>query len=223
MSTGPQPASELALRIGLTGGIASGKSTAAAHFAALGVPVIDADVVSRELTQPGTPLLYTIVERFGSIAVQRLGTGLLRPDSSLDRAALRRLIFDDAHLRHELEALLHPWIRERMEALAREGGGPYQIHVVPLLVETGAQRRYDRVLVVDSPESLQLARLQARDGIDLPAAQAMLAAQLPRAARLAAADDVIANDGDLKSLASQVSVLDRSYRDLTANQRAHPA
>ena len=223
MSGGLQSADAPALRVALTGGIASGKSTVAQRFAALGIPVIDADRVSHELTEPASPLLQDIAGRFAPVAQQRLGKALLRGDGSLDRMALRQLIFDDTGLRHELEALLHPKIRERMEALARQSGGVYQIHVVPLLVETGGRRRYDRVLVVDCPEALQLARLQERDGIDVAAAQAMLAAQVPRAARLTAADDIIMNDGGMQALASQVAVLDRTYRELASKRRTRLA
>ena len=155
----PRPAVHAqAAAIALTGGIASGKSTVSRLFDALGVPVIDADQVARDVVAPGTTLLAQVFERFGA--------QLRRPDGSLDRTGLRRLVFADPARRRQLEALLHPAIRVRTENLAAQAGGPYQIHVIPLLVETHAGAQFDRVLLVDCPEALQLARLQARDGCD---------------------------------------------------------
>jgi dephospho-CoA kinase len=145
-------------RIGLTGGIASGKSTVSRLFGALGVPVIDADEVARDVVAPGSMLLQQVFEKFGP--------QLRRADGSLDRTGLRRMVFADASRRRQLETLLHPAISVRTEKLAAQAGGPYQIHVIPLLVETHAGARFDRVLVVDCPPALQLARLQARDGCD---------------------------------------------------------
>jgi len=202
------------LRIGLTGGIASGKSTVARLFAALGVPIIDADEIAREVIAPGTKLLPALFEQFG--------WQLQRADGSLDRAALRRLVFADAERRRQLEALLHPAIRDRTEALAAQLPGPYQIHVNPLLVETGARGRYGRVLVVDCPPALQLARLRARDTCGEPEAQAMLAAQVTRSARLAAADDVILNDAGPAALEPQVTALHKKYLSLSATL-SHPS
>ena len=206
-------------RVGLTGGIASGKSTAAHAFAELGAAVIDADEVSRQLTAAGAPLVEEIVQRFGAISMQRLGLPLLRTDGTLDRSALRRLVFQDSELRVELEALLHPQIRAARDRLSQEADGPYQIHVVPLLVETGGARRYDRVLVVDCPEALQLERLRARDGMDGEQAQRMLAAQASREARLAIAHDVIRNEGPIEALAPQIAALDQKYRALAPATR----
>lgn len=194
------------LRVGLTGGVASGKSTVAQLFAELGVPIIDTDEIARELTAPGAPLLAQVIAHFGE--------PLRRPDGTLDRQALRRIVFADADARRELESLLHPAIRARAEQLAERAGGPYQLHLVPLLVESGLRSRYDRVLVVDCPEPLQLARLQARDAASAEQARAMLAAQAPRAARLVAADDVIVNDGTIEALRPQIAALDRRYRTL---------
>ncbi len=213
--SGVPPAPARPLRIGLTGGAGSGKSTVAQLFGALGVPVIDADQVARDVVAPGTALLAQVLERFGE--------QLRRPDGSLDRAALRRLVFEHPARRRELEALLHPAIRERTEQLAARAAGPYQIHVIPLLVETGARARFERVLVVDCPPELQLARLQARDGCDAQQARAMLASQASRSARLAAADDVILNDADAGALAPRVAALHRKYLSLAhAAQRAAP-
>jgi dephospho-CoA kinase len=219
MSSHPQAAQATPLRIGLTGGIASGKSAVAHQFSRLGAAVIDADQVARELTQPGTPLLHEIAHRFGSLTRERVGVPLLHADGTLDRAALRKLVFQDAELRRQLEALLHPSIRVTMERLGKTLDGPYQIYVVPLLVETGSARRYDRILVVDCPEALQLARLQARDGVDAEQARAMLAAQASRESRLAMAHDIIRNDGPLEALAPQIAALDQKYRALARERR----
>jgi dephospho-CoA kinase len=190
-------------RVGLTGGIASGKTTVSDLFAAMGVAVLDMDVIAREVVAPGTALLAQLFDRFGP--------RVRRPDGDLDRSALRRLVFEDASLRRELEALLHPAIAARTEQLAAQASGPYQIHVVPLLVETHAAGGYDRVLVVDCPESLQWARLRARDGMTEAEARAMIEAQVSRAARLAAADDLIVNDREPAALEPQVAALHRQY------------
>jgi len=206
-ATAPQSNSPT-LRIGLTGGIASGKSTVSELFGALGVPIIDADQVARELVAPGEPLLATVFERFG--------TQLRRADGSLDRAALREQVFEDAAKRRQLEALLHPAIRARSQQLATLSGGPYQIHVVPLLVETQTASDYDRVLVVDCPEELQLSRLQARYGCEAQQARAMLAAQSSRATRVAAADDIILNDAEPEALGPKVIGLHQRYLALAA-------
>lgn len=202
---------ERPLRIGLTGGIASGKSAVADLFAALGVPVIDSDVIARQVVEPGEPALEAVVDAFGP--------GVLAPDGRLDRPALRALVFADPDARRRLEGLLHPAIRARMAAEAATAGGPYQVQVIPLLVEGGRADAVDRVLVVDCPEALQLERLAARDGESPERARAILAAQASRAVRLAAADDVILNDGSLEALRSKVAELDRRYRDLAAGNR----
>lgn len=196
--------------MGLTGGIASGKSTAANLFAALGVPVIDADLISREVTAPGTPLLARIAERFG--------TRYLRADGSLDRRALRELVFSDTKLLTDLESLTHPAIFQAIEERARSVGGPYQILALPLLVEKNHGSLVDRVLVIDCDEALQIRRLQARDGSTVEQARAILAAQAPRATRLEAADDVITNDGDLHSLRDQVERCHLHYLRLAATK-----
>jgi dephospho-CoA kinase len=201
-------AKQPALRIGLTGGIASGKSTVAQLFAAHGVPILDADRIAREVVAPGSALRAQLFERFGEQIRDSRG--------DLDRAALRRLVFADESLRRELEALMHPAIQERTEQLAASTHGAYQIHVVPLLVESNLSGRYDRILVVDSPEALQLARLRARDGSSAAQARAILAAQASRAARLAIADDVIVNDAAAQALRAQVASLHDRYLQLAA-------
>jgi dephospho-CoA kinase len=202
------PAGGRPLRVGLTGGVASGKTTVSMLFGALGVPVIDADQVARDVVAPGTRLLAQVFENFG--------TQLRRPDGGLDRSALRRLVFTDLRARRQLEDLLHPAIRVRTELLAAKAGGEYQIHVIPLLVETHAGSQYDRVLLVDCPESLQLARLLARDGCDEQQALAMLSSQASREARLAAADDVIVNDRAALDLRPKVAALHQQYLALAA-------
>jgi dephospho-CoA kinase len=201
-----------AFRVGLTGGIASGKSTAAGFFGALGVPILDSDQVAREVVEPGQPPLERLVERFGR--------SILTPDGHLDRPALRDIVFSDPKARADLEALTHPAIGAAMEARSTEAGGPYQILVIPLLVEKNLRSHVDRVLVVDCDEQLQLRRLRARDGSTAEQARAILDAQAPRAARLKAADDVITNDADVGSVQKQVATLHSRYLELAAQARA---
>lgn len=203
MNPPPDPAG---FRIGLTGGIASGKSLVAAEFAALGVPVIDTDVVARQVVEPGEPALARIVERFGA--------QMLTEDGQLDRRQLRNHVFADAAERAALEGILHPVIRERSLAAAREADGAYQLLVVPLLIETEFRRLVNRVLVVDCPESTQLERLVARDGEDPEQATRMIDAQVPREKRLAAADDVIDNGGSRSATRRQVARLHALYLEL---------
>ncbi len=190
-------------RVGLTGGIASGKSTVARLFEALGVPVIDTDLLAREVVAPGEPLLAQISARFGA--------GVLGADGSLDRAALRQIVFADPAARADLEQLTHPAIRARLEARSAVLGGPYQLLVIPLLVETAGRTPVDRVLVVDCSEALQIRRLQARDGTTLEQARQILAAQATREARLAMANDVIVNEGDLGEVRDRVASLHATY------------
>jgi dephospho-CoA kinase len=195
-------------RVGLTGGIASGKSTVAKLFAALGVPIIDADELAREVVQAGSVVLGQIRERFGD--------RVLAEDGSLNRRALREIVFADAGARADLEALTHPAIRAALEQRSASADGVYQILAIPLLIETGDTSRVDRILVVDCDESAQVRRLQARDGSTLEQAQAVLAAQASREARLRAADDVIVNDAGLQALRSQVERLHATYLRLGA-------
>ncbi len=190
-------------RIGLTGGIASGKSTVANLFAELGVPIVDTDLLSREVVAPGSPLLREITDHFG----EQIRSG----DGSLNRQELRKRIFSDPKERQWLETQLHPAIRQLTDARSEAATGPYVIVAIPLLVETGGAARFDRVLVVDCDPDLQLARLMARDGTGREEALRMLAAQAPRSERLAVADDVIHNDGALASLRDQVAKLHLEY------------
>lgn len=190
-------------RVGLTGGIASGKTTVADLFAALGVPVVDTDVLAREVLAAGTPLLAEVAAHFGPDVVAADGT--------LDRRALRARVFADPAERRWLEERTHPAIRALTDAKSAASPGPYVLVVIPLLVETGGADRFDRVLVVDVDPAVQIARLQARDGGSREEAERILAAQATRAARLAAAHDIIRNDGDLGALRDQVATLHRAY------------
>jgi len=196
------------LRIGLTGGIASGKSTVAGLFADRGVTVLDTDRIAREVVEPGQPALAALV--------QALGSDILARDGRLDRARLRRRIFADAATRRTVEDILHPAILQELGRQSLAAPGPYQILVIPLLVEGDRAGLVDRVLVVDCPEELQIERLMSRDGETREGALAMLAAQVSRQVRLAAADDVIVNDGPAADLAARVASLDRKYRELAA-------
>jgi len=200
---------ESVLRIGLTGGIASGKSTVAELFAAQGAAVIDTDVVAREVVGPGTPGLAMITAAFGP--------QILGPDGALDRAALRQTVFADSRLRAQLEAILHPLIRAAtLEESATLADAEYQIIVVPLLVETGFRELVDRVLVVDCPTEMQRARLMARDAESEAMANEMIHAQISREERLAVADDVISNDSGPEALEPAVRALHEKYQALAA-------
>ncbi|HTO42751.1 MAG TPA: dephospho-CoA kinase [Burkholderiales bacterium] len=201
-----------AYRVGLTGGIASGKSTAAKFFGALGVPILDSDQIARDVVEPGQPPLERLVERFGR--------GILTPDGHLDRPALRDIVFSDPMARADLEALTHPAIGAAMEAQSAAAGGPYQILVIPLLVEKNLASHVDRVLVVDCDEDLQISRLRDRDGSTPEQVAAILKAQAPRAMRLKAADDIIRNDADLNAVRDQVAALHARYLELAAHARA---
>jgi dephospho-CoA kinase len=192
-----------ALLIALTGGIASGKSAVAEEFAKLGVPVLDTDEIAREVVAPGSPTLGQLVAEFGP--------EILDANSRLDRAHMRERVFADPEQRRKLEAITHPAIRAELARRSAEAGGDYQIHVIPLLVETGRADAYDRVLVVDCPEEAQLQRLQARDGSSREQAEEILAAQVSREERLEVAHDVIENTGTLEDLQRFVQTLHRNY------------
>ena len=199
--------------VGLTGGVASGKSEVERRFVARGVAVADADVAAREAVALGSQGLAEVVAEFGS--------GVLQADGSLDRARMRQIVFADDDARRRLEAIVHPQVRIRLRAACATAPGPYAIAAIPLLAEGGRDHYpwIDRVLVVDVPRQVQLARLQQRDGIDLSLAERMLAAQVDREARLALADDVIYNDGPLEALEAHVAALDAHYRRLGSTAR----
>jgi dephospho-CoA kinase len=193
----------MTLLIALTGGIASGKSAVAELFAQLGVPVLDTDRISRDVVAPGMPTLARLVAEFGPEVLDSQGR--------YDRARMRERVFNDPEQRRKLEAIMHPAIREELARRSAEAGGDYQIHVIPLLVETGRPEAYDRVLVVDCPESAQIERLVARDGTSREQAEKILAAQASRADRLNAAHDVIENTGTLADLRRFVQTLHQNY------------
>ena len=194
------------LKIGLTGGIGSGKSTVAGYFADLGVPVIDADQLARELVAPGSPALAEIIAAFG-------GEMLLK-DGNLDRKRLRQVIFADPRQRQRLESILHPLIYAEMRRRVETLQAPYCLLVIPLLLERGGTEFVDRILVVDVPESLQRERVHSRDGMSDGEIEAIRRTQVERAARLGAADDIISNDADLPHLRQQVTALHHRYLTL---------
>lgn len=202
------------LIIGLTGGIGSGKSTVSKLFAALGVPVIDADVVAREVVAPGEPALTEIAQAFGA--------AILQPDGTLDRGKLREIVFADPEQRRRLEAILHPRIRARMREQAMGVHTPYCIMAIPLLLETAQNTLVHRVLVIDLPEALQLQRTCARDHITPAQAQAIMATQVSRAERLRRADDILRNDADRAHLEDQVRRLHEKYLRLAAASTSPP-
>jgi len=196
-------AHEPSLLIALTGGIASGKTAVAELFAQLGVPVLDTDQIARDVVAPGMPALRQLVAEFGP--------EILDAQGRLDRARMRERVFGDPAQRRKLEAITHPAIRAELAQRSAAAGGDYQIHVIPLLVESGRTEAYDRVLVVDCPEQMQMARLMARDSSSREQAAEILAAQASREERLNAAHDVIENTGTLADLQRSVQILHRNY------------
>lgn len=197
-------------RIGLTGGIASGKSTVAELFAGLGIPVIDTDVIAREVVHPGRAAYNEIRARFGEDVIDAAG--------NLNRSIMRKLVFSNDEARLDLEAIVHPRIGAETRRQANVAAGPYQLIVVPLLVGSPLATFVDRVLVVDCDEELQIQRLLARDTETVAQARKILAAQASRRERLAIADDVIDNNDGIDKTRRQVLELDRRYRRL-ANGR----
>ena len=198
--------------VGLTGGIGSGKSAAAREFERLGASIVDTDAIAHQLTAPGGAALAHIKALFGE--------AFIGPSGAMDREAMRNRVFSDPQAKRALEALLHPMIRAEGQRRIAAAGGPYVIYVVPLLVESGDYRgRVDRVLVVDAPEALQLERARSRSGLPEREVRAIMAQQLSRAARLAAADDVIDNRGALDALRAQVAALHARYLKMAAQTR----
>jgi len=189
--------------LGLTGGIASGKSVVADHLAELGAAIVDTDMIAREQTAPGRPAVEEIAGEFGASLVARNG--------ALDRAALREKVFADRDARKRLEAILHPRIRRAAWERARATPGSYLVMVIPLLAETGFSAGIDRVLVIDAPRKLQMERLRARDGITGKLARAIIAAQASRRQRRALANDIILNDGSIEALRAQANHLHPLY------------
>lgn len=201
----------MVFRVGLTGGIASGKSTVSQLFAAHGIDIIDADIIARELCQPGKVAYHTIVERFGK--------QFLLEDGQLNRPALRELIFSDPQSRQQLENILHPAIRQQMFQQADKSNSPYCILVIPLLIEANLQSSVDRVLVVNVDSQSQLSRLQKRDKLSAAQASQQIAAQLGPAQRLQYADDIIDNSAANDSLKFQVSQLHALYCQLAEGKK----
>lgn len=195
------------LRIGLTGGIACGKSMVSSEFSALHVPVIDADIIARQLVEPGQPALDEIIQAFGR--------GFITPSDQLDREKLREHIFTHPDARKQLEAILHPRIASRMQSECDRLDAPYCILVIPLLVEAGQQHLVDRILVVDCPPSVQRDRLRQRDGVPPDQISAILESQLDRETRLSAADDVLSNDVSPEQLRRQVRQLHERYLSMS--------
>ena len=194
----------MAYVVGLTGGIGSGKSAAAEAFARLGATVVDTDAIAHELTGPGGPAIAEIRRVFGPEFVSE--------SNALNRERMRELVFKDAAQKKRLEALLHPMIRAESARRIATATGTYVVHVVPLLIESaGYRERVHRVLVVDIPESLQVARVRQRSGLAEDEVRRIIAAQIQRERRLAAADDVIDNSGSIDALQQQVRALHEKY------------
>ncbi len=191
------------LKIGLTGGIGSGKTAASDHFSRLGAEVIDTDILSRELVEPGQPALTEIVDSFGR--------QVLDADGRLDRAQLREIVFRDPRARRRLEAILHPRIRATMLSRAKQSPAPYVVFVIPLLFETGQQALVDRILLIDVPEAVQRARVAARDGLEDAEVDRIMAAQMDRETRRLGADDIVCNDGTIPELHAEIEKLHRKY------------
>ena len=200
------------LKVGLTGGIGAGKSAAAECFAALAVPVVDADRIARRLVAPGHAAHAEVVRAFGA--------DILDAQGNIDRAVLRDRVFHEADQRLRLEAILHPRIRTEIRRELAALRAPYGIVVIPLLVETGQQHLVDRVLVIEAGDSARITRVCARDDIDEPEVRRIMAAQASDEERLAAADDTLINDGDTAQLQVQVERLHRRYLSLAAENGA---
>lgn len=190
--------------VGLTGGIGCGKTTVANQFGELGATLVDTDEIAHALTAPGGAAMAAITDQFGP--------AFTTPEGALDRARMRELVFSDATAKARLEAILHPRIRDAALAAAATATGAYVIFVVPLLIESGTWRaRVDRILAIDCPEHVQVARVMARNGLTEEQVRAIMANQVTRAERLAAADDIIDNNGDLASLRPQIALLHAQY------------
>ncbi|MEG1211591.1 MAG: dephospho-CoA kinase [Leclercia sp.] len=194
--------------VALTGGIGSGKSTVADAFSRMGIQIIDADIIARQVVEPGTPALRAIAEHFGS--------ELIEPDGSLNRRMLRERIFSHPDEKAWLNALLHPLIQQETQKQMSEATSPYVLWVVPLLVENNLHQNADRVLVVDVSPATQIQRTMARDNVAREHAEQILAAQATREARLAVADDVIDNNGAPDAIASDVARLHQQYLEYAA-------
>lgn len=203
-----------ALRVGLTGGIGSGKTEVSRYFAALGVPVVDTDIIAHELVARGQPALAEITAEFGDEVLDERG--------NLDRARLRGIVFSEPARRKRLENILHPRIREKAIALSQQYDAAYCIIVIPLLVEGAQDYPLDRILVVDAPVELQYRRIMQRDGLSREQITSILAAQADRDTRLRVADDVVVNDGDIEGLQRTIRELHQRYLKLASAGRRKP-
>ncbi len=199
----------MAFAVGLTGGIGSGKTTVANLFAAQGAGLVDADEISRRLTAPAQPAVAEIARKFGA--------QFIAADGSLDRTRMRNLVFTNATARKDLEAILHPLVRQESTRQIVASTAPYVIVVVPLLIESGARGRMDRILVVDCAPEIQISRVMGRSGLSRSEVLAIIAAQASRRQRLSEADDVIHNDDGLEMLSAQVNPLHLRYLGLATN------
>jgi len=195
--------------IGLTGGIGSGKSTAAKTFEELGICVVDTDQIAHDIVLPGQPALSEIENIFGS--------DVFNPDNSLNKSKLKQLIFSNTVLKKKLESILHPRIKEEMFRMIAKCQSPYCVAVIPLLVEKNWQKLVDRILVIDTPQSLQIKRVRDRDNLDEDLILSIIQSQANRSTRIAAADDVINNDGNPENLKRQLTDLHHRYLQLAAN------
>jgi len=195
--------------VALTGGIGSGKSTVASAFAARGAAIVDADIIAREVVQPGAPALEALSQRFGK--------QIIHSDGSLNRPLLREKIFNNNEDKQWVNNLIHPLVHARTLQFFSETSAPYILWVVPLLVENGLQSKADRVLVVDVTLEIQLSRTMKRDSVSLQQAQQIISAQVSRSQRLAYADDIIDNNGAPDTIGSRVDVLHNCYLKLAAS------
>ena len=199
------------LRVGLTGGIGSGKTTVKNFFDGLGAPTIDADEISHSITKPGQAAFDEVVALFGEESLDETG--------NLDRKRLRALIFDEPDLKQKLEAIIHPRVRAQIREFTDRVDYPYCIICIPLLLETGAQSTVDRVLVVDAPEALQVARVNRRDNADERQTRSIIRSQTGRAERLRAAHDIIVNDGNISDLKTRVENLHDRYMKIGSGKK----
>ncbi len=217
-SSQDQPAPSVArpFSVGLTGGIGCGKTTVANLFAAHGASLVDTDEIAHALTAPGGAAMEAVIAAFGP--------EFATADGALDRARMRALVFSDPAAKQRLEAILHPRISAAALAAAALASGPYVIFVVPLLIESGTWRaRVTRVLAIDCPEQVQIARVMARNGLTEEQVRAIMASQVSRATRLAAADDIVTNDGEIATLAPQVAKLHAKYLTFCENLSRLPS
>ena len=201
------------LRVGLTGGIGSGKTTVCNIFSELGVPVIDADMISHKLVCKGKPALKRIKEIFGDIIIDVNG--------ELDRNRMRNIIFSDIKARKQIESILHPLIYNEIQKQVSKLNNPYCIICIPLLFETNSENKVDRILVIDVPKNIQLKRAVLRDDKSTMDIKKIIDTQAPRKHRLQSADDIIVNDGDIAKLRDQISKLDKKYNKLSANSKSN--